>query len=243
MTITIQRGKMLKVRDVRLERVSGPHPFEQANERAIAETWAREKSANPSLFNGVATLLVSMALDDQGLLHGCFHTIRYSTLLHWIRYPDSAVGEHVFAHAVPVSADGCFIAIRMAGHTANAGKCYFAAGSFDTDDIRDNRIDVDGNMRREVREEAGLDLMEARAESGYHLWRGESYTVLLRRYRFTQDADAMAQRIRAHVRVDPQPEIEGPVILGGGRERPGCLASHMTPILDWLTAEAAFPAA
>ena len=55
------------------------------------------------------------------------------------------------------------MAIRMAAHTVNAGRVYFAAGSFEPSDFRDGLVDADGNMVREVREETGLDIAGARA--------------------------------------------------------------------------------
>lgn len=234
MTIAIARGRMLRIREVRIELAPGPHPFERTNEESIAETWARETAANPNLFNGTATLLAAAWLDNQDILRGQCHLVRYATLLHWIRNPDTTMAEHLFAHAIPISADGRLIAIRMGAHTANAGKCYFAAGSIDADDILNGEIDIDGNMAREVAEETGLNLSDAVAENGYHLWRGESHAVLLRRYRFRETADVLGERIGRHVADDPTPEIEGPVILGDRLERPSGLASHMVPVLDWL---------
>ncbi|MAW85905.1 MAG: hypothetical protein CMJ42_05165 [Phyllobacteriaceae bacterium] len=234
MAIGIPRGAMLRIADVRIDLRPEPHPFELANERAIAETWTVAKAAKPALFNGLTTLVSAAEIDGDGILRGNCHFVRYATLLHWIRHPEPEGAEHVFAHAVPESAEGRFIAIRMGQQTVNAGRCYFAAGSIDASDIVEGRIDIKANMAREVREETGLLLEEAVAERGFHLWRGHGYAVLLRRYRFARDADELASRVRAHVANEQMPEIVGPVVLAPGERRPERLAPHMDAVLDWL---------
>ncbi|MFP1633473.1 hypothetical protein ACLB6G_17210 [Zhengella sp. ZM62] len=243
MAIRIPRGRMLRIAEVRIDLAAEPHPFELVHERAIAETWAVAKAAKPALFNGLTTLVSAAEINGDGILWGCCHLVRYATLLHWIGHPEPEGTEHVFAHAVPESADGRAIAIRMGPQTVNADQCYFAAGSFDASDIVDGRIDIKGNMAREVREETGLALEQAVAEHGFHLWRGRGYAVLLRRYRFEQAADDLASQVRAHVAREPMPEIIGPVVLEPGGKRPRRLAAHMGPVLDWLATEPGFRAA
>ena len=61
-----------------------------------------------------------------------------------------------------VTKDNALIAIRMAAHTVNAGRVYFAAGSFEPEDFPDGRVDAHGNMVREVTEETGLDISGVR---------------------------------------------------------------------------------
>lgn len=223
--------------DIRLD--PAPHPFELVHGAAIDAGWERSVRANPALFDGQVTLVSGASIAD-GVLHATCHMVRFATLLHWTRHPREGQGEHVFAHAAPIGSDGGALAVRMAAHTANAGMCYFAAGSIDGEDIVDGRVDLPGNMRREVAEETGIDLDLAQAERSYHLWRGEGFAVIVRRYRFAETAEALAERTRAHVARDSEPEITGPVILKPGSSRPDKLGRHMGPLLDWLETDPPF---
>ncbi len=64
-------------------------------------------------------------------------------------------------------------------------------------------------MRREVMEETGLDLEDAAAESGYYATHTNLSLTLLRIFRFPWTAEEMLERIRAHMLVDEEKEIDG----------------------------------
>jgi 8-oxo-dGTP pyrophosphatase MutT (NUDIX family) len=215
--------------EVRLE--PGPHPFEVEHAAAIEASWQREVAANPALFDGRVVLLSQIAY-DRGRLTGRCHAVRYATLLHW-RHSRPAGAEHAFAHAALVSGDGALVAIRMGAHTANAGKVYFAAGSFEPVDFRDGLVDIDANMAREVLEETGLDIAVAPVDESYHLYSQNATTVIFRRYHLAESADAIAARISAFVASEAEPEIEGPVIIRGPDDLPDGLMPHMRAIVDW----------
>lgn len=223
---------ILRASEAELRLQPGRHPFERDNSAAIARHWQGELAANPKLFDGQVVLFSSLVLVE-GRLAGRCHLVSYSTLLYWRAVPGMRKGEHVFAHAVPVSADGKLLAIRMGSHTANAGQVYFAAGSFEPQDFRDGRADIDANMRREVAEETGLDLGAMRPEPALHILRWQDGTAILRRFFAAESADELAARVRAHVAGENEPEIEGPVVIGAADEAPTGLASHMPPILEW----------
>ena len=216
--------------DVRLD--PAPHPYEIAHRETIAAHWLTEYAANPALFDGPVAFFSSLRLEGQKLAGRC-HIVGFSTFLQWRASALDGGGEHCFAHAMPVSADGALLAVRMARHTANAGRVYFAAGSFDPDDFVADRLDARGNMRREVLEETGLDLDAAAAEPGWHGWSHNGRTIVFRRFRFGADADALAARIRAHIETEKEPEIEAPVILRSGNDLPGDALPHMAPLVEW----------
>ena len=60
------------------------------------------------------------------------------------------------------AAGNALVAIRMGAHTVNAGKVYFAAGSFEPEDFPDGVVDAHGNMAREVLAMVKLEGMETR---------------------------------------------------------------------------------
>ncbi|MGS1093591.1 hypothetical protein ACVCNR_03285 [Aquamicrobium terrae] len=216
--------------DVRLD--PAPHPFERDNAEAIAAGWAEQSAGNPALFDGTMVLLSTLTY-DKGRLSGICHAVRYSTFLHWRRHSDTHGAHHAFAHAMPVSGDGALVAIRMAPHTLNAHRVYFAAGSFEPEDFVGGQVDMHRNMAREVAEETGLDLDAAQAERRHHLISTQGGVVIFRRYRFAQTAQALAAHIRGHIAADPDPEISEPIVIADSAARPAGLMPYMPALIDW----------
>lgn len=216
--------------DVRLD--PEPHPFETANAAAIEENWRVEMRANPSLFDGTVVLLSRLAYEG-GRFEGRCHAVRYATFMHWRRERANTAAGHVFAHAMLVSRDNALVAIRMAANTVNAGRIYFAAGSFEPVDFADGAADVDFNMIREVAEETGLDISSVPRGERYYALSTERGTVLFRRYFLDENADEIARRIETFVAGEMDPEISGPVIIRGGDDLPDGLMPHMKPLIEW----------
>jgi len=216
--------------DVRLD--PGPHPFALSNAQAIAENWRQEMAANPALFDGTVVLLSELAYRDSRLVGRC-HAVNYSTFMLWRKRRENSGAEHAYAHAMLVAGDNALVAIRMGPHTVNAGRVYFAAGSFEPVDFREGQVDVDFNMIREVGEETGLDLSAAERDQRYFALSTASGTVIFRRYRVAESADALARRIRAFVDAEAEPEIEGPVIIRDAADLPEGLMGHMKPLIEW----------
>ena len=232
MAFDIPRNVILPVDEVDVRLVAEPHPFERDNAEAIAANWAMEKAERPALFDGIVVLLSELAYRDSRLVGRC-HAVRFSTFMLWRKLKPVTSAEHAFAHAMLISSDNALVAIRMGSHTANAGKVYFAAGSFEPEDFRDGLVDLDYNMLREVREETGLDLGTASREERCHALSVESGTVIVRCFRAAETADELAERIRAFVATDPEPEIEGPVIIRGMHDLPEGLMPHMHSLVEW----------
>lgn len=232
MSFDLPRNVILPVDavDVRLD--PSPHPFALDNAEAIVENWQREVAAKPALFDGTVVLLSQLTYRDSRLVGRC-HAVNYSTFMLWRKRRENSGAEHAYAHAVLVAGDNALVAIRMGSHTVNAGRVYFAAGSFEPIDFRDGQVDVDFNMIREVREETGLDLSDAPRGKRYHVLSTASGTVIFRRYRETAPADELARRISAFVATETEPEIEGPVIIRHAADLPDGLAAHMKPLVEW----------
>ncbi|RTL94991.1 MAG: hypothetical protein EKK31_30100 [Hyphomicrobiales bacterium] len=232
MSFDLPRNVILPVDaiDVRLD--PGPHPFALSNAQAIAENWRQEMAANPALFDGTVVLLSELAYRDSRLVGRC-HAVNYSTFMLWRKRRENSGAEHAYAHAMLVAGDNALVAIRMGPHTVNAGRVYFAAGSFEPVDFREGQVDVDFNMIREVGEETGLDLSAAERDQRYFALSTASGTVIFRRYRVAESADALARRIRAFVDAEAEPEIEGPVIIRDAADLPEGLMGHMKPLIEW----------
>ncbi|MER9305046.1 hypothetical protein [Mesorhizobium sp. M0496] len=232
MSFDLPRNVILPVDaiDVRLD--PDPHPFALNNAEAIAENWQREIAANPALFDGTVVLLSQLAYRYNRLVGRC-HAVTYSTFMLWRKRRENSGAEHAYAHAMLVAGDNALVAIRMGPRTVNAGRVYFAAGSFEPLDFRDGLVDVDFNMIREVREETGLDLSGAERGKRWHALSTNSGTVIFRRYQATAPADELARRISAFVATETDPEIEGPVIIRHAVDLPEGLSPHMKPLIEW----------
>ncbi|MGX7873406.1 hypothetical protein ACVDG5_012085 [Mesorhizobium sp. ORM6] len=232
MSFDVPRNVILPVDAIEVRLDPGPHPFARNNEQAIAENWRREIAANPALFDGTVVLLSQLAWRDNRLVGRC-HAVNYSTFMLWRKQRENSGAEHAYAHAVLVAGDNALVAIRMGPRTVNAGRVYFAAGSFEPIDFRDGLVDVDFNMIREVREETGLDLSDARRGVRWHALSTTSGTVIFRRYHVDEPAGEIARRISAFVATETDPEIEGPVIIRHAADLPEGLSPHMKPLVDW----------
>jgi len=232
MSFDLPRNVILSVDaiDVRLD--PSTHPFARDNEQAVAENWQREIAAKPALFDGTVVLLSQLAYRDNRLVGRC-HAVNYSTFMLWRKRRENSGAEHAYAHAMLVAGDNALVAIRMGSHTVNAGRVYFAAGSFEPDDFRDGLVDVDFNMIREVREETGLDLSAARRGVRWHALSTTRGTVIFRRYHVDEPADEIARRISAFVAGETDPEIDGPVIIRHAGDLPDGLELHMKPLIEW----------
>ena len=219
------------VESVDLSFLPGAHPIYEAHRREIEENWQAEAERNPHLFNGRMVLQRHLSIAD-GRIVGEAHEIPYSTLLWWRKQADPGGAFHLFGFAVPVSSDGAIIAIRMGKHTANAGQVYCAAGSLDLSDIADGKIDVFGNMRREVLEETGLDLNDAEADPQFFATHANHRIVVFRFFRFALTADEMLRRIEAYMPHDEEQEIAEALAIRSPDRTAHSYNSLMFPILD-----------
>lgn len=231
MSFDIPRDVILPVAVVDVMLDPAPHPFELAHAEAIDRNWQLEVRMRPAVFDGTVVLLSAFGYADRRLSGRC-HAVRYATFMYW-RRERAGTAAHAFAHPVLVASDNALVAIRMAAHTVNAGKVYFAAGSFEPEDFPNGRVDLHHNMAREVLEETGLDLGKARRGALCHALSTEKGTVIFRRYHLDMPAGDIAARIKSFVGEESEPEIEGPVIIRHAGDLPDGLMPHMKPLIDW----------
>ncbi|WFU10943.1 NUDIX hydrolase [Rhizobium sp. CB3090] len=213
--------------------IAGDHPFHLSNAKAAQENWEKEIVANPALYDGRMIFQHRLSVSEQAV-EGEAYLTPFSTFLWWRKQTERNGGFHVFAFPVAVSSDGAIIAIRMAEHTANPGQVYCAAGSMDENDIVDGRCDIEGNMRREVMEETGLDLGDAVADPGYHATHTNLSVTLFRVFRFPWTAEEMLERIRAHMLVDHEKEIDDAVAIRSSDPAAHHYSAAMPAILAWF---------
>ena len=225
-------GVLFPVTAARLRVFEGEHPFHVRERAAIDANWDREVAANPAFFNGRMVFQKTLKIVD-GAICGEACIVPYSAYLWWRRQPVGADGYHLFGFPALATSDGALVAIRMAGQTANPGKVYFAAGSLDEDDVIDGYCDIDANMRREVREELGLDLdREAVAEPQLYASHNNNRITIYRIFRFSQTAEELVASIRS--RPERDDEIEDMVIIRSPDPTLHDYGAPMLPFLSWF---------
>lgn len=209
------QGTILPVVDIDLRVLPGPHPILAQHGAEIGDNWVREQSANPSLFNGEMVLQRRLTV-EAGTIVGEGYLAPFAAFLWWRNAHRPPVACHLAAIPVIETSDGAVIAVRMGQRTANPGKVYCAAGSIDGSDIvedaRGRVCDVPGNMRREVLEETGLDLVDAQA-GPFHALHIHGAVTLFRRLRFAETSDSLLDRIQHHVETAAEEEIDGAVAI------------------------------
>jgi 8-oxo-dGTP pyrophosphatase MutT (NUDIX family) len=163
----------------------------------------REK---PKLWNGRVLLLRDFNISDATLTGSLFET-DYASFIAWRDwgYPDPEVLV-CFAMGALLSSDGAFLLGVMNNHTAGAGGIYFPAGMPDPRDICLDRVDFDGNVRREVAEETGLNLEGITADQWLVVLAGQR-VALIRVFRFPKSANEIRASILDHLKNEALPEL------------------------------------
>lgn len=202
-------GSAKVVRVDRLELTLEPRPwaYADANRRAIDALFAETKSRKPALFNG-RVLLMHRCRIENGVMSGGFMEADYASFTFWTasKRPEAGVYD-CFGAAAVMSSDGAFLVGEMAAHTYNAGQIYFPCGTPDLDDLVGHRVDFDMNVRRELKEETGIDAGELVEEPGWTLVIDGSLICALKVMRSPLAAEPLRVRVLKHLANERQPEL------------------------------------
>ena len=191
-----------------------PRPWPFAEERAgdIAAHWAEALRRKPRMFDGRVLLMhrggVETDSDGRLTFRGAYLETSFSAFLFWrdIGLPPAGV-RNGFGMACLSTSDGAFVLGEMGAHTANAGAVYFASGTPDPSDLRGGRVDIEGSIARELREETGLDPSAVAFDPGMVLVMDACRVGFMKRVRFPETAEALVGRIHAFLAGDPEPEL------------------------------------
>jgi 8-oxo-dGTP pyrophosphatase MutT (NUDIX family) len=111
--------------------------------------------------------------------------------------------------------DGVFVLGEMAAHTANAGRIYFAAGTPDLDDLRDNTVDIAGSVAREVEEETGLTAADYRADGPWHCVVSNGVIAIIRILDVNLPGEALRAKIERNLAKQQSPEFSAIHLVRG----------------------------
>jgi 8-oxo-dGTP pyrophosphatase MutT (NUDIX family) len=182
----------------------------------IERHFARLQSERPELWNGRMLLLSRYEIRDGTLSGVCFET-DYANFLAWRDWnsPDPAV-YNIFAAAALRAADGAYLVGEMAPHTASAGALYFPCGTPEPADVdAGGALDLAGSLRRELREETGIDVGALKAEPGWTLVRDRGFMGLMQRVTAVENAHELRSRIMRYLASEQQPELSDIRIVRG----------------------------
>lgn len=203
-------GKESITRVTRLEAHCVPRRWEWAEENrdAIEANWTKVIAGRPRIFNGRVLLMQDFRIDPD-LCRATYFEADFKDFLAWrdLRYPDPSISNG-YAMGALQGSDGAYICGVMGAHTANFGRIYFPSGTPDPSDLRpDGTVDLATSVFRELEEETALppDLFEV----------GEDWIVVnhwpavafMRPLRCREPAEVVAQRIRAAIAKQDEPEL------------------------------------
>jgi 8-oxo-dGTP pyrophosphatase MutT (NUDIX family) len=196
------------VRRIAARRLTGGWDWAEANRDRVRAHWAGLTRANPSLYDGRVLVRRRQDLAD-GCLSLDYVETDYASFLTFrdLGFPDPATGNG-FAMAALRAEDGAWLLGRMGGHTANAGKVYFPAGTPDPDDVLpDGTVDLAGSTMRELAEETGLAAEAVEATDRWTAVFAGARTAMMREVRAPGPAEAVRDRIRAFLARERTPEL------------------------------------
>jgi len=182
-------------------------PFATERREEIDAHFAGKRREKPEIWNG-RVLLGRNAVRSGDHLKADFFETDFASFLAWRDwgFPDREVFNG-FGMGALQSSDGAFLLGEMNGHTANAGRIYFPAGTPDPDDVRDGAVDIAGSVVRELAEETGL------GESDYikdGVWTcvfiGASI-AMIRILRVAMTGEALQARVEAYLAGEAKPEL------------------------------------
>jgi 8-oxo-dGTP pyrophosphatase MutT (NUDIX family) len=197
---------LVRLDSTQLTVTEAPLAFAERHADAIAAHWERVIPHNQRLWNGPQFLFTDVSCEG-GVLSATGHRTDYATFLYWRDHDRDGSAVHVTGSSLPVTADGAIVAARMAAHTSNAGKHYFPAGSLDPDDVKDGRIDITANIRREMAEETGLAPPEPAFDPFMMAARGDHAWSVGRRCWLDENFAACEVRFRAHQAATGDDEV------------------------------------
>ena len=201
---------IVPIHDIDIRFVPEPWRVPQELRNKVPETWARLHAANPRIWDGrilgVSGVSGGPPRVEGGVLRGEAREDSFSAFLTWrdLGFPEIGL-RNVFGSAVVISSDGAVLLGKMGEWTANAGQIYPAAGSLEPADVVNGQVRVFDSLARELTEETGLTIDNARIGRTFAIFDGPRVSVARGLY-FAKGVEALQAEVRAN--LDAQSERE-----------------------------------
>lgn len=207
-------GSILRLRRVEAHIEAYDWDFARENGAAIAGYWAKISDGKPAMFNGRILLQHRAAIED-GVFHARYFETDYAAFIAWRDFglPGQPI-RNGFAMGALRAADGAFLCGRMGGHTVNAGMVYFAAGTPDRSDLReDGTVDLAGSVVRELQEETGLTEAEISVGEGWDAVLTPGRVAFMRPVTIALPAEEARALMLSRIARQEEQELDDIVIL------------------------------
>jgi hypothetical protein len=207
-------------------------PFATERRAEIDAHFAEKQRDKPALFNG-RILLGRDPSFAAGHLAACYFETDFASMLAWRDwgYPDNTIFNG-FGMGALRSVDGAFVLGEMGGHTANAGRIYFPAGTPDPDDVSDGMLDVAASIAREVEEETGLMPSDYRAEAHWDCVVTSTSIAMMRVLDVDAPGDELKRRIEANLAAQQDPELSAIRLVRTKGELTSAMPLFVTAFLE-----------
>jgi 8-oxo-dGTP pyrophosphatase MutT (NUDIX family) len=201
----------------RMELSFVPKPWAFAIERRVAidAYFDRLRQEKPALWNG-RVLLLHQHVVAGGVLRGEYLETDYASFAAWRDWgrPPADVRD-CFGAAAVVTADGAFLLGIMGPHTFNSGRIYFPCGTPDPDDIIGGKVDLDLSVRRELKEETGLNVTDFNIEPGWTMIIDGPLIAQIKVLRSNETAAVLRGRVLEHLASEKHPELSDIRVVRG----------------------------
>ena len=212
-------------------------PFAVERRSEIDAYFASRQVAIPQLFNGRVLLGRNPVFSDGRLTASYFET-DFASFLSWRDwgFPDKSVFDGFGMGALRTN-DGAFVLGEMAGHTANAGRIYFAAGTPDLndivgDDIVGHTVDISGSVAREVLEETGLTAQDYRAADHWDCVVVNTSIALMRILDVDLPGETLRARIETSLAMQAEPELSAIHLARSVTDLTSNMPAYVTAFLE-----------
>ena len=214
-------------------------PFATERRGEIDRYFAEMQRGKPDLWNGRVLVLHEFAVEGR-VFRGAYLETDFASFLAWRDwdFPDRSV-RNCFAMGALRAADGAFLLGIMGGHTANSGRIYFIGGTPDPDDVVGKRVDLEGSVLRELREETGLSPYAVEVEPGWHAIFDGGRIAMIKLLRAAEPAAALRERILAFLSRERRPELAGVDLVRGRADLNARMPAFAAKFFDhiWSSAD------
>jgi 8-oxo-dGTP pyrophosphatase MutT (NUDIX family) len=217
----------------RLDLSFSPKPWAFATKKRaeIDAYFAALRREKPALWNG-RVLLLHHQLVSGGVFKGDYLETDFASFAAWVAWGRPKASVHdCFGAAAVVSAEGAVLLGVMGAHTYNAGMIYFPCGTPDPGDIVAGKVDLDLSVRRELKEETGLDAAALSAEAGWTTVVDGALIAQIKFFRSAESAEALRARMLAHLAREMQPELDDIRIVRGPADFDRAMPRFVTAFL------------
>jgi hypothetical protein len=211
-----------------------PNPWRFADERRadVDAHFAIKLREKPKLWNGRILLACNPVFTGERFSADYFET-DFASFLAWRDwgFPDRDVFNGPGMGALRCS-DGAFVLGEMGGHTANAGRIYFPAGTPEPDDIQGGAVDIAGSVAREVEEETGLTPADYRAGAHWDCVVFGGIIAMIRILNVDGSGEALRARIEANLARQRQPELCAIHLVRGVNDLTSAMPRFVTAFIE-----------